>query len=139
MTDELKKFLNDNKKLIEDEDYQLLQDACPGEHRKELRLFLLDCADKDTSIIYQSSLAQTLQENVDKYDDGIFVIHLVIHKPVKYKGDRFVGDFAYTILMDNKIVDDVFSYDVIANSFPRASSILEQAAEKFVAHVRSNT
>ena len=136
MNDELKQFLNKNKHLIEQEDYQLLQEACPGEYKKELRLFLLDCANNDTSIIYQSSLARVLQEEINKFTSNIFVIHLIMYQPHRYEGDRYVGDFAYTILMNNEIIDDVFEYNVVTSNFPRASAILEQVAEKFVGCLR---
>lgn len=136
MTDELRQFLNDNKKLIEDEEYQLLQDACPGEHRKELRLLLLECNDYDTSIIQQSTLAKALQDNIDKYTTDVFVIHLVMYQPHKYQGDRYVGEFSYTVLMNNKVYDDVFEYDVVAPKIPRATAILEECGSKFAQHLK---
>lgn len=132
MTDELKTFLNENRKLIEQEDYQLLQDACPGECRKELRLLLLECNDYDTSIILQSTLAKALQDSINKYTKKIFVIHLVMYQPHKYAGDRYVGEFSYTIFMNNKVYDDVFQYDVVAPKLPRATAILEECSEKLV-------
>ena len=136
MTDELKTFLNENRKLIEQEDYQLLQDACPEECQKELRLLLLECNDYDTSIIHQSFWAKALQDSINKYTSDIFVIRLVMCQPHKYSGDRYVGELSYTILMNNKIYDDVFEYDVVAPKLPRAASILEECGERFVHHVK---
>ena len=131
MTAELKKYLNNNRHLIEQEDFQLLQDACSGELRKELKCFLLDCTNNDTKLIVQASLAKELQYQVDKNGVDAFVIHLVMYQPHRYEGNRFVGDFAYTLLMNGKIIDDVFEYDVVAPNIPRATAILQQCGEKF--------
>ena len=138
MTNELKKYLNDNRHLIEQEDFQLLQDACSGELRKELKCFLLDCTNNDTRLIVQTPLAKELQYQVDKNGVDAFVIHLVMYQPHRYEGDRFVGDFAYTLLMNGKIIDDVFEYDVVAPNIPRATAILQQCGEKFAQLLKEN-
>ena len=77
-------------------------------------------------------LAETLQYQIDKSGVDAFVIHPVMYQPHKYPGDRYVDEFSYTILMNNKIYDDVFEYDVIAPKLPRATAILEQCSSRFV-------
>lgn len=135
MTDKLRKFLNSNIELLKTEQYRQLQMDCSGELRKELKLLLLDCSGNDTEIIVQSTLAETLQFQIDKNDVGAFVIHLVMYQPHKYQGDRYVGEFSYTILMNNKIYDDVFEYDVVAPKLPRATAILEECGSKFAQYI----
>lgn len=135
MTDKLRKFLNSNIELLQTEQYRQLQMECPHELRKELKLLLLDCSGNDTDIIVQSTLAETLQFQIYK-DVGAFVIHLVMYQPHKYQGDRYVGEFSYTILMNNKIYDDVFEYDVVAPKLPRATAILEECGSRFAQHIK---
>ena len=129
MTDKLRKFLNSNIELLQTEQYRQLQMECPHELRKELKLLLLDCSGNDTDIIVQSTLAETLQFQIYK-DVGAFVIHLVMYQPHKYQGDRYVGEFSYTILMNNKI------YDVVAPKLPRATAILEECGSRFAQHIK---
>ena len=136
MTDELRKFLNSNIELLQMEQYRQLQMDCSGELRKELKLLLLDCSGNDTEIIVQSMLAETLQYQIDKSGVDAFVIHLVMYQPHKYPGDRYVGEFSYIILMNNKIYDDVFEYDVIAPKLPRATAILEECGSRFAQHIK---
>ena len=136
MTDELRTFLNENRQLIEQENYQSLQDTCPEECQKELRLLLLKCNDYDISIIHQSFWAKALQDSINKYIEDVFVIRLVMYQPHKYSGDRYVGELSYTILMNNKIYDDVFEYDVVAPKLPRAAAILEECGKGFVQHIK---
>ena len=136
MTNELRKFLKSNIELLQTEQYRQLQMDCPGELRKELKLLLLDCSDNDTGIIVQSMLAETLQYQIDKSGVDAFVIHLVMYPPQKLPGDSYVGKFSYTILMNNKIYDDVFEYDVIAPKLPRATAILEECGSKFAQHIK---
>ena len=136
MTDELRKFLNSNIELLQTEQYRQLQMDCPGELRKELKLLLLDCSDNDTGIIVQSMRAETLQYQIDKSGVDAFVIHVVMYPPQKLPGDSYVGKFSYTILMNNKIYDDVFEYDVIAPKLPRATAILEECGSKFAQHIK---
>ena len=136
MTDELRKFLKSNIELLQTEQYRQLQMDCPGELRKELKLLLLDCSDNDTGIIVQSMRAETLQYQIDKSGVDAFVIHVVMYSPQKLPGDSYVGKFSYTILMNNKIYDDVFEYDVIAPKLPRATAILEECGSKFAQHIK---
>ena len=136
MTDELRKFLNSNIELLQTEQYRQLQMDCPGELRKELKLLLLDCSDNDTGIIVQSMRAETLQYQIDKSGVDAFVIHVVMYPPQKLPGDSYVGKFSYTILMNNKIYDDVFEYDVIAPKLPRATEILEECGSRFAQHIK---
>ena len=136
MTNELRKFLKSNIELLQTEQYRQLQMDCPGELRKELKLLLLDCSDNDTGIIVQSMRAETLQYQIDKSGVNAFVIHVVMYPPQKLPGDRYVGKFSYTILMNNKIYDDVFEYDVIAPKLPRATAILEECGSKFAQHIK---
>ena len=136
MTPKLRKFLNSNIELLQTEQYRQLQMDCPGEQRKELKLLLLDCSGNDTEIIVQSTLAETLQFQLDKNNVDAFVIHLVMYEPHKYQGDRYVGEFSYTILMNNKIYEDVFGYDVVAPKIPRATAILEECGSKFAQHIK---
>lgn len=136
MTNELRKFLKSNIELLQTEQYRQLQMDCPGELRKELKLLLLDCSDNDTGIIVQSMRAETLQYQIDKSGVDAFVIHVVMYPPQKLPGDSYVGKFSYTILMNNKIYDDVFEYDVIAPKLPRATAILEECGSKFAQHIK---
>ena len=136
MTNELRKFLKSNIELLQTEQYSQLQMDCPGELRKELKLLLLDCSDNDTGIIVQSMRAETLQYQIDKSGVDAFVIHVVMYPPQKLPGDSYVGKFSYTILMNNKIYDDVFEYDVIAPKLPRATAILEECGSKFAQHIK---
>ena len=136
MTNELRKFLKSNIELLQTEQYRQLQMDCPGELRKELKLLLLDCSDNDTGIIVQSMRAETLQYQIDKSGVDAFVIHVVMYPPQKLPGDSYVGKFSYTILMNNKIYDDVFEYDVIAPKLPRATAILEECGSKFEQHIK---
>ena len=136
MTNELRKFLKSNIELLQTEQYRQLQMDCPGELRKELKLLLLDCSDNDTGIIVQSMRAETLQYQIDKSGVDAFVIHVVMYPPQKLPGDSYVGKFSYTILMNNKIYDDVFEYDVIAPKLPRATEILEECGSKFAQHIK---
>lgn len=136
MTEELKTFLNENRKLIEQEDYQLLQDACPGECRKELRLLLLECSNHDTSIIQQSTLAKALQDSINKYTKDVFVINLIMYQPLSYPSGRYVGEFSYTILMKNKVYDDIFKYDLVVPGQLTATAILEECSSRFVQHIK---
>lgn len=136
MTNELRKFLKSNIELLQTEQYRQLQMDCPGELRKELKLLLLDCSDNDTGIIVQSMRAETLQYQIDKSGVDAFVIHVVMYPPQKLPGDSYVGKFSYTILMNNKIYDDVFEYDVIAPKLPRATAILEECSSKFAQHIK---
>ena len=136
MTDKLRKFLNSNIELLQTEQYRQLQIDCPGELRKELKLLLLDCSDNDTEMIVQSNLAETLQFQIDRNDVDAFVIHIIMYEPHKCPGDKYVGDFSYTILMNNKIYDDVFEYHVVAPKIPRATSILEECGSRFAQHIK---
>lgn len=136
MTDKLRKFLNSNIELLQTEQYRQLQMDCSGELRKELKLLLLDCSGNDTDIIVQSNLAETLQFQVDKNNVDAFVIHLVMYEPQKFPGDEYFGKFSYTILMNNKIYDDVFEYDVVAPKIPRATAILEECGSRFAQHIK---
>ena len=136
MTNDLRKFLKSNIELLQTEQYRQLQMDCPGELRKELKLLLLDCSDNDTGIIVQSMRAETLQYQIDKSGVDAFVIHVVMYPPQKLPGDSYVGKFSYTILMNNKIYDDVFEYDVIAPKLPRATAILEECGSKFAQHIK---
>ena len=136
MTNELRKFLKSNIELLQTEQYRQLQMDCPGELRKELKLLLLDCSDNDTGIIVQSMRAETLQYQIDKSGVDAFVIHVVMYPPQKLPGDSYVGKFSYTILMNNKIYDDVFEYDVIAPKLPRATAILEECGSRFAQHIK---
>lgn len=135
MTDELKRYLNTNRQLIEQDDLKSLHKCCPLRLHKELCILLLESSDMDTSLIYKPGLAAHVNELVQARIPHTEICYFKGESYGGLKGQTLEGAFEYVAVIDGTLFNGKYEYDV-----PLASgtylTIIHYCIDDFCTHLR---
>ena len=135
MTDKLRRYMNENKYLIENDDLRSLHKLCPQGLKKELCLMLLECSDVDTSLIYKNEITAYANELVQSYVPHSEVCHI---GTVSYGGmpnDPRRGALEYIVILDGVPFEGSYEYSVTNPDVKTYKDIIDVCIEDFCSHL----